>query len=58
VEAVLNGDGAGPREEIESRLGMALAERGARPLPIRVERVGEIPRHPGSGKHRAIEACD
>jgi hypothetical protein len=55
---VLNGDGAGPREEIESRLGMALAERGARPLPIRVERVGEIPRHPGSGKHRAIEACD
>jgi putative adenylate-forming enzyme len=58
VEAVLNGDGAGACEEIESRLGTALAERGARPLPIRVERVGEIPRHPGSGKHRAIEAGD
>jgi hypothetical protein len=58
VEAVLNGDGSGSCEEIESRLGAALAERGARPLTIRVESVGEIPRHPGSGKHRAIEACD
>jgi len=57
VEAVLNG--AGDRErtcrEMEVRLAQALAESGAQSPPIRVERVGEIPRHPHSGKKKTIE---
>lgn len=59
VEAVLNG-GEGQRTcaEVESRLAAALARQGAQAPPIRVESVGAIPRHPNSGKHKAVEACD
>lgn len=56
VEAVLAGTHrrqAG--SEIETGLEAALAERGVRVPPIRVESVVEIPRHPHSGKHKAIE---
>jgi phenylacetate-coenzyme A ligase PaaK-like adenylate-forming protein len=57
VEAVLNGagDGEQPCREIEARLGAALTEGGAQAPPIRVRSVGAIPRHPHSGKHRAVE---
>jgi len=56
VEAVLAGtDQRRVCQEIESSLGAALAERGAQPPPIHVEGVTEIPRHPHSGKHKAIE---
>jgi phenylacetate-coenzyme A ligase PaaK-like adenylate-forming protein len=56
VEAVLAGtDGRRVCQEVESSLGAALAESGAQPPPIRVESVSEIPRHPHSGKHKAIE---
>lgn len=56
VEAVLAGtDGRRVCREIESSLGAALAESGAQPPPIHVESVAEIPRHPHSGKHKAIE---
>jgi putative adenylate-forming enzyme len=56
IEAVLAGtDGRRVCQEIESSLGAALAESGAQPPPIHVESVTEIPRHPHSGKHKAIE---
>lgn len=57
VAIVLNatGDPERPCREVERRLGAALIERGAQRPPIRVERVDEIPRHPQSGKHKAIE---
>jgi len=56
VEAVLTGTrGSQACDEIEARLGAALAERGAQPPPIHVASVKEIPRHPQSGKHKAIE---
>lgn len=59
IEAVLNG-GEERRTcaEVESRLAAALARHGAKTPPIRVASVGAIPRHPDSGKHRAVEACD
>jgi phenylacetate-coenzyme A ligase PaaK-like adenylate-forming protein len=57
VDAVMNG--GGDREqacrEIEARLGAALTEGGAQAPPIQVKRVGTIPRHPHSGKHKAVE---
>jgi phenylacetate-CoA ligase len=56
IEAVLAGaDGRRACEEIESSLGAALAESGAKPPPIHVESVTEIARHPHSGKQKAIE---
>ncbi|MET0307007.1 MAG: hypothetical protein ABW196_12380 [Solirubrobacterales bacterium] len=56
VEAVLTGaDGRQACGEIETGLGAALAERGVQAPPILVESVAEIPRHPRSGKHKAIE---
>jgi phenylacetate-coenzyme A ligase PaaK-like adenylate-forming protein len=56
VDAVLpGGGGEGTCAEIKERLGTALAERGATALPIHVKRVGEIPRHPRSGKLKAID---
>jgi phenylacetate-coenzyme A ligase PaaK-like adenylate-forming protein len=57
VEVVLNGTGDRGQTcvEIEARLAAALADRGVTPPPIQVESVGEIPRHPHSGKRRAIE---
>lgn len=56
VKAVLAGaDGPQACHEIETRLGAALAKRGAQTPPIRVERVAEIPRHPHSGKQKAVE---
>jgi phenylacetate-coenzyme A ligase PaaK-like adenylate-forming protein len=57
VEAVLNG-GEERRicAEVESRLAGGLARHGAQTPPIRVESVTEMPRHPGSGKHRTVEA--
>ncbi|HET6571727.1 MAG TPA: hypothetical protein VFG58_09595 [Solirubrobacterales bacterium] len=56
IEAVLTGsDGRQACREIESSLGAALAEGGAQPPPIHVESVTEIPRHPHSGRHKAIE---
>lgn len=56
VEAVLAGtNGRQACGEIETRLEAALAERGVQVLSIRVESVTEIPRHPHSGKHKAIE---
>jgi len=56
VEVVLNG-GEEQRTcgEVESRLATALARQGAQAPPIRVETVAEMPRHPDSGKHRAVE---
>jgi phenylacetate-coenzyme A ligase PaaK-like adenylate-forming protein len=59
VEAVVNdGDERRTCAEVESRLAGALARHGAQTPPIRVESVAEIARHPNSGKHRAVEACD
>jgi len=56
VEAVLRGaNGQQVRGEIEARLEAALAEQGVQAPPILVESVAEIPRHPRSGKHKAIE---
>jgi phenylacetate-coenzyme A ligase PaaK-like adenylate-forming protein len=57
VEAVLNGGGdhAQACREIEVRLGAALVEGGAQPPPIHVQSVDKIPRHPHSGKHKAVE---
>lgn len=57
IEAVLNGESDRERacREIETRLGAALVERGAQAPPIRVKSVGTIPRHPHSGKHKAVE---
>jgi len=56
IEAVLSEtDGGRVCQEIESSLGAAIAESGAQPPPIHVESVTEIPRHPHSGKHKAIE---
>ncbi len=56
VDAVFAGtDGAQTCREIETRLGAALTERGAEAPLIRVERVEEIPRHPHSGKQKAVE---
>lgn len=57
VEAVLNGGGDHEQacREIEAGLGAALLERGAEAPPIQVESVGAIPRHPHSGKHKAVE---
>jgi putative adenylate-forming enzyme len=56
IEAVLAGsDGERACHEIEARLGAALAESGAQTPPIQVESVAAIPRHPHSGKHKAIE---
>lgn len=56
VEAVLAGThGRQVCGEIETGLGAALAERGVQVPPILVERVAKIPRHPHSGKHKAIE---
>lgn len=56
VEAVLAGsDGRQACREIEARLGAALVERKVQAPPILVESVAEIPRHPHSGKHKAIE---
>jgi len=56
VDAVL-ADTGGRRacREIEERLGAALAEREVQAPPIIVESVAKIPRHPHSGKHKAIE---
>jgi phenylacetate-coenzyme A ligase PaaK-like adenylate-forming protein len=57
IDVVLNGGGDHERacREIEARLGAALVEGGAQAPPIRVESVGTIPRHPDSGKHKAVE---
>lgn len=56
VEAVLNsGEEHRTCAEVESRLAAALARHGAETPPIRVESVGALPRHPDSGKHRAVE---
>jgi putative adenylate-forming enzyme len=58
VQAVLGPEAAGPdqvTDEIAGRLRDSLTERGVLPPPILVERVGEIPRHPRSGKRRLIE---
>lgn len=57
VEAVLNGGGDGEQacREIEARLRAALREGGAQAPPIHVKSVGTIPRHPHSGKHKAVE---
>ncbi len=56
VDAVLTGaDGRQACGEIETGLRAALAKRGVRVPPILVESVAEIPRHPRSGKHKAIE---
>lgn len=60
IEAVLAGtqERRVACEEIESGLRAALVESGAEPPPIHVESVTEIPRHPHSGKHKAIEVED
>jgi putative adenylate-forming enzyme len=56
VDAVLTGaDGRQACGEIETGLRAALAKRGVQVPPILVESVAEIPRHPRSGKHKAIE---
>ncbi|MEX2107403.1 MAG: hypothetical protein WD827_00790 [Solirubrobacterales bacterium] len=55
VKAVLNGADGRVCGEIEAKLGAALAERGVQVPPILVESAAEIPRHPHSGKHKAIE---
>jgi putative adenylate-forming enzyme len=56
VKVVLTGaDGSRTCREIETGLGAALAERGVQVPPILVESVAQIPRHPHSGKHKAIE---
>ncbi len=56
VDAVLAGtDGQQACREIETGLGAALTERGAKVPPILVESVTGIPRHPNSGKHKLIE---
>lgn len=56
VEALLAGtDRRRACGEIEARLEAALVERGAQPPSIHVESVDEIPCHPRSGKHKAIE---
>ncbi len=56
VEAVFaTTDGQQACREIETGLGAALAKRGVQVPPILVESVAEIPRHPRSGKHKAIE---
>lgn len=57
VEAVLNGGGDHGLacREIEARLGAALADGDAQAPPIHVRSVGTIPRHPHSGKHKAVE---
>lgn len=59
IEAVLN-DGGNHEQacrEIEARLGAALIAGGAQAPPIHVKRVGTIPRHPHSGKHKAVEVA-
>jgi len=56
VEAVLSGEDDGVCGEIGAGLEAALAAGGVQAPPIRVESVDRIPRHPHSGKHRAIEA--
>jgi len=61
VQAVLVGGAGDPgpvTEEIASRLNASLAERGVGALPIVVEHVREIPRHPRTGKRRLIETSD
>jgi phenylacetate-CoA ligase len=56
IDAVLNGgDHEVARREIETRLAVALDTAGAQPPRIRVKEVGTIPRHPHSGKHKAVE---
>jgi phenylacetate-CoA ligase len=57
VEAVLNGRGDRGQacREIGERLEAALREAGAEAPPIQVGSVEEIPRHPHSGKHKAVE---
>lgn len=55
VQAVLDGSYGRASQEIEAKLGAALAEQGAQVASIRVESVGKIPRHPHSGKHKVIE---
>ena len=57
VEAVLNGGGNQGQayREIEAGLEAALIEGGAQAPPIHVEGVGSIPRHPNSGKQKAVE---
>lgn len=57
IEAVLNGGGDHEPacREIEAQLGAALKEVGAKAPPIQVKSVGTIPRHPHSGKHKAVE---
>lgn len=56
VEAVLAGAvGRQACDEIETGLGAALAKRGVRVPPIRVQSVVAVPRHPRSGKQKAIE---
>ena len=56
VDAVLAGtDGRQVCREIETGLGAALATMGAQAPPILIESVTEMPRHPHSGKHKAIE---
>jgi len=57
VETVLNGeeDREQVSREIEARLGAALGEGGAQVPPIHVKSVETIPRHPRSGKHKAVE---
>lgn len=55
VKAVLNGADGRASQAIEAKLEAALAEQGAQVPLIRVETVGEIPRHPHSGKHKVIE---
>jgi putative adenylate-forming enzyme len=60
VQAVIGRDSEDPEpvgEEIVRRLQASLAERGVRTLPIVVEPVSEIPRHPRSGKRRLIETA-
>jgi len=55
VEAVVNaGDERRTCIEVESRLAAALTRHGAQTPPIRVASVAKIPRHPDSGKHRAL----
>lgn len=57
IEAVFKGGGDREQacQEIEARLGSALTEGGAQAPPIHVKSVGTIPRHPHSGKHKAVE---
>ena len=48
-------DGGQVCHEIKARLGTALAKLGVQVPPIHVESVDGIPRHPHSGKHKAVE---